>query len=80
MRIIGMDIHRVFAEAVALEDGETKRLGRIGMTREHLEDFAEHFCRRIMSRGKRPAMRPRLWRFSLRAWQGWPWQIRCRSI
>lgn len=40
MRIIGMDIHRVFAEAVALEDGETKRLGRIGMTREHLEDFA----------------------------------------
>ena len=39
MRIIGMDIHRVFAEAVALEDGETKRLGRIGMTREHLEDF-----------------------------------------
>ncbi|PRX08549.1 UNVERIFIED_ORG: transposase [Martelella mediterranea] len=35
-----MDIHRVFAEAVALEDGETKRLGRIGMTREHLEDFA----------------------------------------
>ncbi|MGP2492019.1 IS110 family transposase [Mesorhizobium sp. PUT5] len=40
MRIIGMDIHRVFAEAVALEDGEIKRLGRIGMTREHLEDFA----------------------------------------
>ena len=27
MRIIGMDIHRVFAEAVALEDGETKRKG-----------------------------------------------------
>lgn len=40
MRIIGMDIHRVFAEAVALEDGEVKRLGRIGMTRDHLESFA----------------------------------------
>lgn len=40
MRIIGLDIHRVFAEAVALEDGEYRRLGRIGMTREHLEAFA----------------------------------------
>lgn len=46
MRIIGMDIHRVFAEAVALEDGETKRLGRIGMTREHLEDFARTLNRK----------------------------------
>ena len=40
MRIIGMDIHRVFAEAVVVEDGEIKRLGRIGMTRNHLEAFA----------------------------------------
>ena len=40
MRIIGMDIHRVFAEAVVLEDGEIKRFGRIGMTRNHLEVFA----------------------------------------
>lgn len=41
MRIIGLDIHRVFAEAVALEDGSLKRLGRIGMTRDHLAAFAE---------------------------------------
>lgn len=41
MRIIGLDIHRVFAEAVALEDGEYKRLRRIGMTRDHLAAFAE---------------------------------------
>jgi transposase len=41
MRIIGLDIHRVFAKAVALEDGELKRLGRIGMTRDHLEAFAK---------------------------------------
>lgn len=40
MRIIGMDIHRVFAEAVALDEGIIKRLGRIGMTRQHLHDFA----------------------------------------
>ncbi len=40
MRIIGMDIHRIFAEAAALENGEIKRLGRIGMTRDHLEAFA----------------------------------------
>jgi transposase len=40
MRIIGLDIHRVFAEAVALEDGKLRRLGRIGMTRDHLTAFA----------------------------------------
>jgi transposase len=40
MRIIGLDIHRVFAEAAALEDGSLKRLGRIGMTRDHLAAFA----------------------------------------
>lgn len=40
MRIVGMDIHRVFAEAVMLEEERVIRLGRIGMTRDHLEDFA----------------------------------------
>jgi transposase len=40
MRIVGLDIHRVFAEAVMLDDGKVIRLGRIGMTREHLESFA----------------------------------------
>lgn len=32
--------HRNFAEAAALEDGVIKRLGRIGLTRQHLHDFA----------------------------------------
>jgi hypothetical protein len=36
VRIVGLDIHRVFAEAVMLDDGRAVRLGRIGMTREHL--------------------------------------------
>jgi transposase len=40
IRIIGLDIHRVFAEAVMLDGGKVTRLGRIGMTREHLEAFA----------------------------------------
>ena len=40
MRVVGMDIHRVFAEAVMLDDGRIVRLGRIGMTRGHLEAFA----------------------------------------
>jgi transposase len=40
MRVVGLDIHRVFAEAVILEDGKTRRLGRVGMTRDHLSAFA----------------------------------------
>ena len=37
---MGLDIHRVFAEAVLLEDGKTRRLGRVGMTRDRLAAFA----------------------------------------
>lgn len=40
MRVIGLDIHRVFAEAVMLDGGKVVRLGRVGMTREHLAAFA----------------------------------------
>nr|WP_322100036.1 hypothetical protein [Geminicoccus roseus] len=40
MRVVGSDIHRVFAEAVMLDDGKISRLGRVGMTREHLGAFA----------------------------------------
>jgi transposase len=40
VRVVGLDIHRVFAEAVMLDDGKIIRLGRIGMTRDHLEAFA----------------------------------------
>ena len=41
MRIIGLDIHRAFAEAVAWDDGKLKRLGRIDMRRHLLEAFAK---------------------------------------
>jgi transposase len=40
MRVAGLDIHRVFAEAAMLDDGKVIRLGRIGMTREHPGAFA----------------------------------------
>ena len=40
MRIIGLDIHRTFAEAVAWEDGKVTRLGRIDMRRDRLDAFA----------------------------------------
>jgi len=45
VRIVGLDIHRVFAEAVMLDDGRAVRLGRIGMTREHLAAFARKLRR-----------------------------------
>src|ERR671912_2634428 len=41
MRVVGLDIHRVFAEAVILEDSAIRRLGRVGMTRDHLTAFAK---------------------------------------
>ena len=40
MRVIGLDIHRVFAEAAALEGGSLIRLGRIEMHRDRLGAFA----------------------------------------
>ena len=40
MRIIGLDIHRVFAEAVAWEDGKLRRIGRFDIRRDLLEKFA----------------------------------------
>jgi transposase len=40
VRVVGLDIHRVFAEAVMLDGGKIIRLGRIGMMREYLAAFA----------------------------------------
>jgi len=45
VRVIGLDIHRVFADAVMPDEGKVIRLGRIGMTREHLEAFARTLSR-----------------------------------
>ena len=40
MRVIGLDIHRSFAEAAALLEGQLTRLGRVDMRRDRLEEFA----------------------------------------
>jgi len=40
MRVIGMDIHRTFAEAVMIDGDRRIRLGRIKMSRDHLAAFA----------------------------------------
>jgi len=40
MRVIGLDIHRAFAEAAAWDDGKLRRLGRVDMRRHLLEAFA----------------------------------------
>src|SRR5690242_5113871 len=39
-RVIGMDIHRTFAEVVVWEDGRLRQHGRVDMTRSGLEGFA----------------------------------------
>jgi transposase len=36
-RVIGMDIHRTFAEVVIWEQGRLRRAGRVDMTRTALE-------------------------------------------
>jgi transposase len=41
MRIVGLDIHRAFAEAVAWDDGKLKRPGRVDKRRHLLEAFAK---------------------------------------
>ena len=51
MRVVGLDIHRVFAEAVMLENGTARRLGRVGMTRDRLAAFAKMIFRGFGGRG-----------------------------
>ena len=46
MRIIGLDIHRALAEAVAWDDGKLKRLGRVDMRRRLLTAFAKKLSKK----------------------------------
>ena len=39
-RVIGMDLHRTFAEVMVWEDGRLRHAGRVDMTRSGLEGFA----------------------------------------
>ena len=40
MRVIGLDIHRTFAEVMFLEDGELIHGGRVGLCHSHFSAFA----------------------------------------
>ena len=44
-RVIGMDIHRTFAEVVVWEDGRLRPHGRVDVTRSGLEGFGRGSCR-----------------------------------
>jgi transposase len=44
-RVIGMDIHRTFAEVVFWEDGRLRLYGRVDMTRFGLEGFARRLTK-----------------------------------
>ena len=41
MRVVGLDIHRNFAEAVMIERGSARQLGRIDLVRERVIAFAK---------------------------------------
>lgn len=43
-RVIGMDIHRTFAEVVFWEDSRLRHHGRVDMTRSGLEGFGRSLC------------------------------------
>src|SRR5260221_11957560 len=49
VRVIGLDIHRAFAEAVAWDEGKLKRLGRDSMRREELSPFAPRRTRACLT-------------------------------
>src|SRR5918994_1030835 len=44
-RVIGMDIHRTFAEVVFWEDGRLRWHGRVDMTRSGLESFGRSLAK-----------------------------------
>jgi len=44
-RVIGMDIHRTFAEVVFWEAGKLRPAGRVSMTRAGLEGFGRSLCK-----------------------------------
>jgi hypothetical protein len=56
MRITGMDIHRVAAEAVGRLEGHITKLGRIPMTRDSLEAFARKELTKLQAIGCRQSL------------------------
>ena len=40
MRVVGLDVHRSFAEAALIEDGRVRHLGRVDLVRDKVMAFA----------------------------------------
>jgi hypothetical protein len=41
MRVVGLDIHRSFAEAAMIDEGRVQQMGRIELVRERVIAFAK---------------------------------------
>ena len=55
-RVIGMDIHRTFAEIVFWEEGRSRHFGRIDMSRAGLEAFGRGLEAPMKSSSRQRAM------------------------
>jgi transposase len=44
MRVVGLDIHRSFAEAALIEEGRVRHLGRVDLVREKVVAFRPSTC------------------------------------
>lgn len=78
-RVLGMDIHRTFAEVVIWEQGQLRRAGRVDMTRTALEGFGKTLqpCDEVVVEA--PATRWRWCGFSRHSSRVSSLLIRCRS-
>ena len=56
-RVIGMDIHRTFAEVVFWEAGRLRSGGRVDMIRSGLEGFGRSLSKETRSSSRQPATR-----------------------
>ena len=66
-RVIGMDIHRTFAEVVFWEDGKLRPARRVSMTRAGLEGFGRSLGNDMKSLSRQLAM-------------PWRWCVCCRRM
>lgn len=53
MRVVGLDIHPVFAEAVMLDDGKVVRLGRVGQRHHQCHHDGTTTQHSVMRKSKR---------------------------
>jgi hypothetical protein len=77
-RVIGMDIHRTFAEVVFWEAGSLRPAGRVDMTRSGLEGFGRTLGweDEVVVEATGNAMA--VLRVLSPMWRGWSWPTHCR--